>query len=74
MQFKGISIEHREHDDGEDVFLVFHNPDGGENHLEWDFVLEALQLRMHDAEAYEFVWHAIDMFNDRGGAMEALDG
>jgi hypothetical protein len=72
--FRGVSIDHREHDDGVDVFLVFHDLEGGELHLEWDFVLEALRLRSYDTEAYDFVWHAIDLLNDRQTAMEALDG
>jgi hypothetical protein len=74
MEFRGVSIQMREHDDGEDIFLVFHDPVGGEQFLEWDFVLEAVRLRYHDAEAYDVAWHLIDVLNDRELGMEGLNG
>jgi len=74
VEFRGVSIELREHEDGEDIFLVFHDPAGGERYLEWDFVLEAVRLRYHDEDAYDLAWHLLDLFNDRELGMEALKG
>jgi hypothetical protein len=73
MKLRGVSLEYREHEDGNSAFLVFHTGNGVEEVLEWDFVLDALRLRNEDAEGFEFAWSLIDLLGDRAPRLPALD-
>lgn len=73
MNVRAVSLQFRDHDDGNSAFLVFTSNDGHEEHLEWDFVLQALDLRERDSQAFEFVWSLIDAFEERGAPLDGLE-
>jgi hypothetical protein len=73
VKMRGVSLAYREHDDGEDAFLVFHNADGTEEHLEWDFIVDAMNLRRLDVDAYTLVWSVLDAFGERGAPLDGIE-
>jgi hypothetical protein len=72
VKLRTVSLEYRDHDDGNHAFLVFKEKTGEESHLEWDFVLEALALRANDLQAFEFLWSLLDLLAERGAPLEEL--